>query len=123
MRTAQELFDVALNQLRQQKQKSFTWDAPDDMAHYTCRYHSPDGMKCPVGALIPDAVYKPEMENQRVELLVLTDLLPSELKEEFVANLELLRKLQDIHDHERLERWEDSFYLVSKKFNLKYATP
>lgn len=120
MRTAQELFDTAINHLRKQGQKSVAMDyAPG----YTCRYRSPEGFKCPIGTLIPDAIYKPEMEEKSFDVLLHSNLLPIDLQAEFQVHAELLRKLQDIHDHTYIEKWEDGFFQLAKKFNLRYATP
>lgn len=120
MRTAQELFDTAIIHLRKQGQKSVAMDyAPG----YTCRYHSPDGLKCPIGALIPDAIYKLEMEEKSFDVLLHSNLLPIDLQAEFQVHAELLRQLQNVHDYMYVEKWEDGFVLLAKKFNLKYSTP
>ena len=80
MRTAQELFDTAIIHLRKQGQKSVSMDyAPG----YTCRYRSPEGLKCPIGVLIPDTVYKPEMEEKSFDMLLHSNLLPIDLQAEF----------------------------------------
>ena len=120
MRTAQELFDIAITQMRKQGQKSVVMDyAPG----YTCRYVSPEGFKCPIGALIPDAIYKTEMEEKSFDVLMHSNLLPIDLQAEFQVHADLLRQLQNIHDNTYVEKWEDGFFLLAKKLNLKYATP
>jgi hypothetical protein len=120
MRTAQELFDTALTHLRKQGQKSVVMDF---VPGYTCRYRSPEGFKCSIGVLIPDNVYKLEMEEKSFDVLLHSNLLPIDLQAEFQVHAELLRKLQDIHDNTYIEKWEDGFFLLAKKFNLKYSTP
>lgn len=120
MRSDQELFDTIIHHLRKQGQKSVSMDyAPG----YTCRYRSPDGLKCSIGALISDANYKPEMEEKPLDALLHSNLLPIDLQAEFQMHADLLRQLQHIHDHTYVEKWEDGFFLLSKKFNLKYITP
>lgn len=120
MRNAQELFDTIIHHLRKQGQKSVSMDyAPG----YTCRYRSPEGLKCPIGALIPDTEYHQDMEEKSFDVLLASGLLSQPFQEEFHVHADLLRQLQHIHDHTYMEKWEDGFFLLAKKFNLKYTTP
>jgi hypothetical protein len=52
----QEIFDFVVNHLRAQRVPS---------ANSTgCMYRGPNGTKCAVGCLIPDAFYKPHIEHK-----------------------------------------------------------
>lgn len=55
---AQEIFDTVFTKLYEQGKQSVDPELP-----HTCMYRGPDGMKCAAGFLIPDELYRPEMEN------------------------------------------------------------
>lgn len=59
-----------------------------------CYYRGPNGSKCAVGCLIPDSVYRPEMENNTLESLREAGLLvvSNEQTESF------LEDAQSLHD-------------------------
>ena len=52
--TRQTAFDAVKKHLLTQMEKSKSSDS--------CLYRGPGGLKCAIGALIPDDVYKPEMD-------------------------------------------------------------
>lgn len=56
MRTLQEIFDTAYLGLIAQ-------GAPAVDSDYSCKYRTPDGLKCAVGMLIADEHYKQDFEN------------------------------------------------------------
>jgi hypothetical protein len=71
-----------------------------------CKYRAPNGLKCFVGELIPDEVYKPEMEG-----MMATELFISfpEFRELFVEDKRIkmiLSLLQVIHDVDHPDEWE-----------------
>lgn len=82
--TNQEAFTKIVTHLREQGKPCM-----DDTNK--CLYHGPEGMKCAIGALIPDSEYKPEFESMSlfdiVEISSLKELDPFFLEE-----------LQSIHD-------------------------
>ena len=57
MITRQEVFDKALAHLRAQGQSSMRDDG-------YCLYRSPEGLKCAIGALVPDEKYNEDFEGQ-----------------------------------------------------------
>lgn len=59
-----------------------------------CAYRSPSGSMCAVGCAIEDSEYSPYMEGRGVRQLYLDGALPSRL----VPHIELLAKLQMLHD-------------------------
>lgn len=79
-------------------------------------YYGDDGCKCPVGALIPESLYKKEMECANIE-----ELLPhfSDLKK-FFKNVDtnLLIAMQELHDDKPVEIWESEFRKVAYQFKL-----
>jgi hypothetical protein len=69
-----------------------------------CMYRGPNNLKCFIGELIHDEMYKPEMENVPVDLLLeryseLAEILPLE-------HCEILTKLQVIHDYKDPFYWD-----------------
>jgi hypothetical protein len=76
---------------------------------WRCYYRSPDGLKCAIGALIPDELYSADMEcNSAYEIVhVFEDLAflrdANIFDEDSVTNL--LDELQVLHDS--TENWSD----------------
>lgn len=95
MMTAQEIFDFVWTKLREQGRGSASEDGG------TCFYRSSDGhLKCAIGHLIPDDLYKPEMEGISVRRIL--DRFPELniiLSEDLIYwNIDFLYHLQDAHD-------------------------
>jgi hypothetical protein len=116
MKSEQEIFDtVALHLIKQGKQSI---DADGN-----CLFRGPNGLKCAVGCLIPDEVYRPEMEDESV-----SDLMCNYDALNFLnPNALLLSKLQSAHDreHPEYQTWMDAVILhlrkIAEKYNLSVA--
>lgn len=108
--TPQEVFAKVVTHLRKQ-------NAVSAKQNGMCVYRGPNGMKCAVGCLIPDDVYKPEMECGGVGVLFMN--FPETAKEIGKDNIHLLRHLQTIHDQYSPLRWETAFLSVSDEYNLE----
>lgn len=127
--TAQELFNTVVLHMRKQGRQSNT-AGPGS----SCRYRSPEGMKCAVGCLIPDEVYNQGIEGRSVNsaavMMLLMDLHLQEHKS-------LLISLQGAHDwawgsHDEdgetdfkpAPAWMDIFELrargLAKRYGLEY---
>ena len=79
-----------------------------------CMYRSPDGTKCAVGCLIPDSLYSNTIERYPVDRIL--DAHPK-LKELFKnVDLELLHRLQQIHDSTPLCKWKDALDALKKRY-------
>lgn len=102
--SAQELFVKVANHLLKQGKRSA------DSNDY-CLYRGPDGMMCAAGILIPDEVYKPEMEQQAWYKLVSNFDFPTEHKD-------LITDLQIIHDDYPSENWRVHLIQHGKRHNL-----
>jgi hypothetical protein len=115
--TEQKIFDtVALHLIKQGKQSI-------DAAKGMCLYRGPNGLKCAVGCLIPDKVYRPEMEGHSVSRFIDTyDGL--NFLQPFDA---ILNDLQEAHDatYGENQKWTDAVVLrlrkIAKKYNLSTA--
>jgi hypothetical protein len=127
--TPQEIFDTVARHLFTQGEragKSVPVDDPaSDGSGFACQYRGPDGTKCAVGVLIPDAAYTPLMEGHSAvglfdlgSSLVKTFDLPDWMR----GNAVLLSRLQAVHDlvdnwsDDKRMRWELS--LVATAFGL-----
>ena len=91
--TPQEAFETVAKHLLAQGR-------PSKNEKGMCVYRGPDGLKCAVGALIPDEAYDPRMEDIYASMVIAQFDDLEFLKE---ANLEvngerLLDVLQELHD-------------------------
>lgn len=107
--TNQEAFDKVKTHLLTQQQKS------QNSNSNICLYRGPNGLKCAVGALIPDEEFKEELNNYSVVQYGMRTL-PS-LKG---LDIELLATLQIVHDESEVAEWENELRKVAEKFNLKW---
>lgn len=98
--TAQEVFDKVANHLLTQNKKSI------DEGLDECLYRSPDGLKCAIGCLIPDDMYKEEMEGAYIHFRA---------KEE---HEKLLRELQQLHDRKHPKQWRTALAVLATKHKL-----
>ena len=104
--TNQEAFDIMVTHLRKQGCKS------EDEQHETCLYRGPNGLKCAVGALIPDEEYKPEWDEKgtaagRLDCAALRGIEGG-----------LLYAMQQAHDHSPVRWWEEKFQEIADTYHL-----
>ena len=112
----QQAFDIMVQHLRQQGRPSR--DEVDG-----CQYRGPDGLKCAVGALIPDELYNERMESKNIYSLIKDGKFPA-LTELFAGiNIHVLSDLQDTHDFNEPARWEQLFKECAEEFGLNYTAP
>lgn len=98
--TKQEVFDAVVKHLLTQGQQSI------DKNGWNCLYRNDNGLKCAIGALIPDSMYKSSMENVPVAVLISNGEIP-ELFDESIPAV-FLRQLQNIHDLKHPSQWKKS---------------
>ena len=99
---AQEIFDTVATHLFTQGERGGTtvvdsWNTSG--TRFRCRYRGDKGLKCAVGALIPDELYDPKMDQGgfRASALVRNGF---NVPEFFTPHATLLDSLQTIHDSE-----------------------
>ena len=113
----QQAFDIMVAHLRQQKR-------PSRSDSSGCLYRGPDGLKCAVGALIPDELYSERMENQNLYNLMREKGKFPGLSELFAdVDIQVLSDFQDTHDFNEPARWEQRFKLCAEEFGLNYTAP
>lgn len=119
--TNREIFDFVKGHLLRQNAKAVNGPLvlpnEDNGGSGMCRYRTNDGLKCAVGCLIDEEDYSVNMEGQRVGEAFKYDvgergaLLFHALTKKGITqeNVELLTKLQVIHDTKEVAFW--SFFL------------
>lgn len=117
----QDIFDRVLAHLSQQKCRAST--------HQGCMYRTPDGLKCAVGALIPDDLYDPRMDTGSQFSGDVNGLAHGIRERVFspqlgwiTENRELLISLQKAHDAVGNWKYRDSFesdlWQIAGRFEL-----
>ena len=91
--TAREIYDYVRAHLLRQGVRS--------MNGSTCAYRGDNGTSCAAGCLIPDELYRPEMEYLPVGELVVHDHVPAS----WSTHVDLLSRLQTIHDLDAPADW------------------
>lgn len=117
----QEAFDLAAKHLLAQGVKSR--EKADSSSPYppACAYRGEDGLKCAIGALIPDDQYSPNMENMSVSILLRQEYCPPILKSGDLTK-GFLQGLQDAHDHAHgdgdVEEFRRNLFTFAKQWKL-----
>lgn len=101
--TAQEIFDQVAKHLLTQNAVSV------DAEEWNCLYRTSNGLKCAVGCLIADEEYDIKMENRSVGCLIYCDVS---------KHLQLLKDLQEVHDHFETTLWKTELFTVTQRHNL-----
>lgn len=114
--TNQEIFDTCLTHLRAQGQRAL-----NDRG--TCQYRADDGLKCAIGALIPDDKYNPNFERFGVysteqSIALAAGLAKDQLDLAGVIQNTMHDTIGDLTFFPDLEHGAD---YVARKFNLEYS--
>ena len=115
----QQAFDTMVQHLRKQRRRSKSTNEA------SCLYRGPGGLKCAIGALIPDELYDERMEGKSINRLLISecDTFP-ELSYLFEGiDEQLLDGMQNIHDYSEPNEWERRFELCAAEYNLNYTPP
>lgn len=92
----QHLYDYVCSHLGAQQRRSArvnAWDEAGNDLGSVCMYRGPDGLRCAVGGIMPDAFYDHNLEGDTPSVLVERGLLRAT-----PLGLDLLRALQRAHD-------------------------
>ena len=112
----QEAFDIAARHLLVQGKRSLTSDG-------ACAYRGEGGLKCAIGALIPDDQYDPKMENWEVGIILTESFCPPILKSQDLKE-DFLQDMQGIHDAaseyfgDVVQDLRSGFIALAEKWNL-----
>jgi len=110
----QEIFDTVHAHLIKQSEKSIRAGT-----NSSCGYRGPRGLKCAIGALVPDDKYDQRMEGKGVG----TALRCTPQLEDFFEgySFSLLNDLQVVHDDAEIADWPHRLKIVAHQFNLTYT--
>mgnify|MGYP006106210197 FL=1 len=99
----QELFNRVKTHLLNQGAKAET----DESTHgiNMCQYHAESGLKCAVGCLITDEVYRPSLEGVDLTDRELWDALLDSGIDMGGKTLSILQMLQNVHDSNEPSDW------------------
>lgn len=106
--SSQEVFNIVYKHLLQQGRQSF------DPTIALCAYRSKDGLSCAVGCLLTDEEYISKMEGKNISYLMNNNLFPGRL----IPHIDLLSDLQEIHDHQDSDVWEDCLKQCAVEYSL-----
>lgn len=116
----QEAFDIVVTHALKQNERALINPEGEDSDDCSCRYRTPNGLKCFVGALIPDDHYHPEMEGNNVadllrsfspDYLLLENESPL-IQEDFYSHL------QEIHDYHEPAEWRKELINLAIEHHL-----
>ena len=114
--TDQEIFTKVYHHLLTQREKAVTNPLDE---YLDCRYRGSNGLKCAIGCLISDELYKSEMETLPIFKLMRTF---QDLPFGSWNNLTLLIRLQGIHDQNPVDTWKTRLRDVADVYNLEVPT-
>lgn len=134
MMTDQEIFDKVTTHLLKQNQAS-RHSSLDGRALSACMYRGPDGLKCAVGALIPDGVFdkyiadadsflnSTAIDGLPDAILYESQIISTEmLVLERQRRMNILRVLQGVHDTWQPHEWREVLQKTAERFNLTFPS-
>lgn len=107
----QEVFDTVKTHLLTQNQRAMDRGG-------SCRYRTPNGLKCAAGVLMPDNAYSPHWEGEGI-LTIVADhprALPDSIFN--AVNMPLIKDLQILHDEVEPANWAAALTKVAKSYGL-----
>lgn len=128
--THQEIFDTVVEGMKHQRMpsvKASKWDPPSFGP--VCKYRAEDAagnvLKCHIGMLIPDDMYKVGLESRTANSPEL-DPVYNHLGINREASYVFLMDLQKVHDlncnsMNFMEDWKESMVLFARKYDLSAA--
>lgn len=119
--TQQQVFDQVVTHMRKQGRKSLLENG--NGVGGTCRYLTPDGLRCAAGCLIAANEYVRAMD-EGIEGVFSSTTWVDLIKQKLVPDThsELIIQLQQVHDSYDLDKWETGFINVAERFGLVVPT-
>ncbi len=108
--TNQETFDRVAAHLLNQGERSYVGEA--------CAYRGKNGLKCAVGCLIPDDRYTANIEGVPVCIMLAKELETLLGFPVSITQVNLLQKLQEIHDQDAPARWPRRLVRLAERYAL-----
>lgn len=107
-RTRQEIFDIVVKHLLTQNRKS-------QEEEFGCLYRGPDGLKCAVGALIPDDKYSDGLEGATAHAERVCEAAGYH-----PMDTDFVNELQVVHDTREPSEWKKLLKLKGESYNLTW---
>ena len=114
-KSLQTIFDKVALHLIKQKAKAIKAGGSEDPL---CAYRGDDGLKCAVGALIPDDKYRPYFEGSSLCYHTPNTALARAAGLRTDLQLKLAADLQTVHDECEPEEWTYLLAKTAKHWNL-----
>jgi len=108
--TNQELFDIVVAHARKQKVRA--------VDNGVCKYRTPEGHKCFAGAVIKDEFYDKSFEGLGAAVPAVARALEASGVDS--DQLDLVYKLQTIHDRNYEPQWDFEFSKLATEEGLTY---
>lgn len=106
--TRQQIFDAVVEHFIKQGAPAVIQHGASEI---TCCYRTPDGLKCAIGALIPDELYTPEMEGAAALVVLRVYPLAGKAVGLSKSNEKLFEALQEAHDAAATDTYGNSAFL------------
>lgn len=103
----QQTFDKVAAHLRQQQ-------AVSEDPNGDCLYRGPNGLKCAIGALIPDNMYSADFEGQSADKIAW-------VLDQLGHDVDLCIDLQHVHDWEDVAYWNEALESVADRHGLTFT--
>ena len=115
----QQIFDKVLNHLRKQGV------AAVDTETGACLYRTKENYKCAIGCLIPDELYKTEMEQKSCRKIIHRSIALQKYLDinEKNQDIDFLEAMQNAHDTELVisfEAFNSAMEHIAERFDLTY---
>lgn len=123
MKTLQEVFDLAVSRTLSQGRKSQESEPRPGRNLPMCLYRGPGGVCCPVGHVILDEFYDPEIEG--AEVFSVPGSVHPGLREALNLSgvpdeaFSMLSALQVAHDETPVEEWPEAFNGIAADLGLR----
>lgn len=105
----QEVFDRVVKHLLTQMKHSTS------ESNQICMYRGDRGLRCAIGCLIPDELYRPWMELTQIDQIL--EEVPA-LSQHIGEDLHLLYSLQSIHDCFKPQYWREKLVSLARNRGL-----
>ena len=108
--TKQDIFNTAANGLLKQGKKSGDG--------FSCFYRGPNGLKCAIGMLIPDELYKARFEGQSAGESGVINVLIKIGVPNTIEYANFLENLQGVHDDYHTDKWDRELVNFAHHYGL-----
>jgi len=119
--TRQSVLETVVNHLAVQKQKSAIEVRDPNYGtskNISCRYRGPKGLKCAVGAIIPDEIYDENWEGWCISGIIFPEESEIGIFSRDSYNTAFLQRLQCVHDNYPVWDWYNHFIQIAEEYSL-----